>query len=296
MSFFTLSNFQQRLILGSISILLTLLAIYVSHINVLGALFFTLFISGVVGAALWEYYRIAQTKGCQPLFKIGVSCSFAFFFALLIRTYIGPKYMLPETVIGLTLGAGFAYYFIKGMDPFTNLAVTFFGILYLTIPLGCLITVNFFVAPPYVVDGRWCLLYLLLVTKGTDIGAYFVGKLIGSRPLSPYISPKKTWEGALGGLVFSIFISYLFFLAFTHLFEQPPFAITLAQTIWLATLISIVAQFGDLAESLLKRDVGIKDSSRHLPGLGGFLDSLDSLVFTSPLMYIFLNLQTKNLL
>lgn len=290
MNFRSLSNLQQRLILGGGGIIVALLAVYYSHTNILGMLLFTLFISGSASAALWEYYRIAEGKGYLPLFKIGIACSFAFFFSTLFNALVDARFMLPMLAVGLGLIAGFIYYFIKGTDPFANLAVTFFGILYLTIPLGSLITINYFYAPSFVIDGRWCLLYLILVTKGTDIGAFFVGKRMGKTQLSPYISPKKTWEGAVGGLIISILISLAFYLAFQYLFDEPPFAISLFQSFWFAILISIFGQFGDLAESLLKRDMGVKDSSRHLPGLGGFLDIQDSLIFTAPLMFILLNL------
>lgn len=290
MNFKSLSNLQQRLILGGGSILIALLAVYYSHSNLLGMLLFTLFISGSASAALWEYYRIAEGKGYLPLFKIGMITSFAFFFSTLFNSLVDTRVMLPLITVGLGLIAGFIYYFIKGTDPFANLAVTFFGILYLTIPLGSLIAINYFYAPSFVTDGRWCLLYLILVTKGTDIGGFFIGKSIGKTQLSPYISPKKTWEGALGGLVTSVIISILFYFAFKNFFSAPPFAISLSESILFAMLVSVFGQFGDLAESLLKRDMGVKDSSRHLPGLGGFLDIQDSLVFTAPLMYIFLNL------
>lgn len=291
MSFNDLSNLQQRLIVGSLGIFITFLAIFSSHTTI-GAIFFTTFIASLIGIGLWEYYRIAQNKGFHPLFKIGMVCSFAFIFAVYLTMQLSHHYLLPGIVIGLSLIAAFIYYFIKGTDPFFNLPITFFGILYLTIPLASLIVINFYSAPPLVNDGRWCLVYLLLVTKVTDMGAYFIGRRIGHTQLSPYISPKKTWEGALGGVVCSVATSLLFFFIFSNFFDRPPFVLTFGMSIWLALLISIVAQFGDLAESLLKRDGGVKDSSRHFPGLGGFLDSLDSLVFTSPLMYLFLNLYT----
>lgn len=290
MTFSQLSNLQQRLIISTVGVIALLTCIFLSYEPWFRPIF-VLLTAAVIAVAIWEYYTIARNKGWLPLFKIGITGSIAYSCAVYLRTQ-GSGTMLPEAILGLTLIAAFLYYFIKGSDPFVNLAITLFGLLYLAIPLSCLIDINYFIAEPLVRDGRWCLLYLLIVTKMTDTGAYFVGKNFGKRKLSTYISPKKTWEGALGGLISSVAASIVLYIIFHLFFAAPPFQITFWQCLWLGTLISITAQFGDLAESLLKRDVGVKDSS-HLPGLGGVLDIVDSLVFTSPLMYIFLHVQTN---
>lgn len=283
-----LNNLQQRLVVSGVGLILLFTAIGWSY-HPTWCLFFLLFMAGVVGSALWEYYQIARAKGFQPLIKIGLIGSMGYVLAIFLRTFL-PHAMLPEIALGLTLISAFAYYFIKGSDPFLNLAITLFGVIYLTVPLSYLIDINYFVVPPVSSDGRWCLLYLLLVTKMTDTGAFFVGKQLGYTKFSPYISPKKTWEGALGGFFSALATSILLYIFFHSVFTTPPLNISFWQSLWLATAISVMAQFGDLAESLLKRDVGVKDSS-HLPGLGGMLDIVDSLVFTSPLMYIFLKIQ-----
>lgn len=292
MDFKKLSNLQQRLIVSSLGIVLGFIAIWTSYSQSMLNLLFPLFVYATIGAALWEYYHIAKAKGCHPLTKIGLCGTLVYVWAIFMRSrWPDLGWMFPEIAIGLLLIAAFMYYFIKGTDPFVNLAITMFGFLYLCVTLSCLIEINFFMFPSQVYDGRWCLLYLLFVTKMTDTGAYFVGKQWGRRKLSPYISPKKTWEGAFGGLLSAIITSTILYAIFQLFFDHPPFPLSLGISLLLAILISITAQFGDLAESLLKRDVGVKDSS-GLPGLGGFLDIVDSLVFTSPLMYIFLNVYT----
>lgn len=283
-----LSNFYQRLIVSSLGTLILFIAIFFSYEPSFRPIF-TLLTAAVIATALFEYYRIAETKGCQPLIKIGLISAVAFVFAVFFSTQYPGALMLPAIVLGLTLISAFVYYFIKGSDPFINLAITLFGILYLVIPLSCWLVINYMHAEPLVRDGRWCLVYLLLVTKMTDTGAYFIGKKFGRIKLSP-ISPKKTWEGSLGGLACAVATSFFLYVCFNLFFEQPPFDITFLQSLWLGALLSITAQFGDLAESLLKRDVGVQDSS-HLPGLGGVLDVVDSLVFNSPILYIFIRLQ-----
>lgn len=291
MIFKNMSNLQQRLIISGIGVVVLLSAIRLSY-DPFFRLLFALLAAGLISTALWEYYRIAKAKECQPLVKIGIIATVGYVLAVFFRAQFGLQ-MLPEIALGLTLVSAFTYYFIKGSDPFVNLAITLFGIFYLTIPLSCVIDINYFISEPIVRDGRWCLIYLLFVTKMTDTAAFFVGKKYGKRQLSPYISPKKTWEGALGGFFGALITAIIFYAIFHSFFELPPFNISFGKNLILAMLISVAAQFGDLAESLLKRDVGVKDSSRHVPGLGGVLDIVDSLVFTSPLMYIFLKVNAE---
>jgi phosphatidate cytidylyltransferase len=135
-------------------------------------------------------------------------------------------------------------------------------------------------------DGRWWLVYLLVVTKITDIGAYFIGRLWGKRRLAPVLSPKKTIEGAFGGFICAILGS----LAMVYIgqeFAGKSFPLHPSDALWLGIVIGIFGQIGDLAESLLKRDAAAKDSNT-LPGLGGILDMLDSLIFTAPIVYFYL--------
>ena len=168
-----------------------------------------------------------------------------------------------------------------------NLAITLFGIIYLTLPISCALRINYFFPEQAAQDGRLWLAYVLLVTKMTDIGAYFCGKTLGKNKLAPSISPKKTIEGALGGLGAALITSLIFTLLASTLTIFP---MSFLQSIWIGIAMSVLAQLGDLSESLLKRDAGVKDSS-HLPGLGGMLDIVDSLIFTLPLMYLLLKME-----
>lgn len=122
--------------------------------------------------------------------------------------------------------------------------------------------------------------YLVLVTKSTDIGAYMVGSAIGRHKLIPRISPNKTIEGTVGGVLFSILAS-LSSIAFL-----PGFS--LSRLLILGFVLGALAQIGDLSESLIKRDCAAKDSGKTLPGLGGILDTIDSLLFTAPVFYFYI--------
>lgn len=288
-----MSEFQQRLIVSMISLVFVLILLCLSHMPFFQPLFVAI-TALIIVTSLWEYYRIAQMKGFKPLMKIGIGCSLLYIGAVYLSLHHAQS-MLPQIVLLMALLLAFLYYFTKGLEPFVNLAITFFGIAYLTIPLTCIININYLLIDGVVQDGRWWLFYMLAVTKATDVGAFFVGKRFGQRKLCPYISPKKTWEGAYGGFCAALAMSLLLYVICSLLCENVPYPISFAESIWLAACVSVLAQIGDLAESLLKRDMGAKDSNQ-LPGLGGVLDIVDSLVFTAPLIYIFLRSQSGGLL
>lgn len=275
------SHLKQRLLMSSISILGLFFCIYYSYTDYFKPVFILLN-TGIASLALLEYYRLTQNKGFQPLIPFGIGSSIIYVIAVgwsLHHTHLGP---LPAFILLGSFLLFFLQFFKQQNAPLGNLAITVFGIIYLTIPLSYGVRINYFFSPDAVEDGRVCLAYVLLVSKMSDVGAYFVGKILGKIKLAPLISPKKTIEGALGGLGASLLASLFFTLVFPH-----SFPLTIGQSFWLGLLIGILAQLGDLAESVLKRDAGVKDSS-HLPGFGGILDMVDSLVFTLPLMYLML--------
>lgn len=266
-------NLNQRLLVSFAVTLFILLAIYFSAFSVFRSIF-TLITAGIIASALWELYHIAKGKGFDPLSGLGIIGSIAYIYTVFLASEY-PRYdVLPFIVLILLLILGFGTFFYSRSQPLVNLSLTFFGLFYLTIPLGLLITINF----DY---GRSFLIYLIAVTKFTDIGAYFIGSYFGKTKLAPYISPNKTWEGAIGGFLIGVLTSFLFALFY------PKLNISSLESIGLGVLLSLASQFGDLTESLLKRDLGVKDSNQ-LPGLGGMLDVVDSLVFTTPLMYFYL--------
>lgn len=269
-------NLKQRLAFGSLGLALLSLAIALAH-EPYARWFFILLCMAMICGALWEFYRIAKEKEFLPLSKIGVIATAFYVIAVYLDTQYTELSPLPAAVLAGTLVAAFLYYFIKGTDPFVNLALTLFGIFYLTVPLSTALGIVYFP----LAEGQWWFVYALAVTKVTDIAAYIFGKTWGSNQLTPYISPKKTWEGALGGFAAALALSYF-------LNEWVPLGLTGIGSLCLGAFTSALAQFGDLAESLLKRDGGVKDSNKQLPGLGGLLDVLDSLVFTLPFIYLFL--------
>jgi phosphatidate cytidylyltransferase len=291
------SSFKYRLLISLISVPLIFISVVFSYTPWLNLLFFGL-ITAAVTTAVWEYYHLCEVKGYQPIKWLGMGATIAYFAFLFLSAY-GWTWTLPFWTLFIFLSLLFVRFFLRGTSPLSNLALTLFAIAYLTIPLGCLISINYFFAHPGKSepwwsfsfgsgqDGRWWLVYLLVITKITDTGAYFIGRSIGKHQFAPNISPKKTWEGVFGGLLVGILTSILFNAAMKFFWDQPPMLMTWIQSIWLGALLCIFAHFGDLAESLLKRDAGVKDSNQ-VPGLGGLLDIVDSLVFTAPFLFLYL--------
>lgn len=274
------SNFFQRLLMSLLLGGVFCSIIYFSHDPLFQPLF-VLVVTMVISSALWEYYHIAKANEHRPVEAIGIIGSIAYLYSLYLSIGHTRDIEWSIVVLGLTLFSAFLYYFFTGISPLVNLAITVFGVAYLTIPLSVMLLID--------IDyGRFWMFYLLLVTKATDIGAYFAGKQLGRHKMAPIISPKKTWEGAVAGFLAGTFVSYGLH-KISVAYDAPALFSSSLQSIWFGALMAVVAQLGDLSESLLKRDSGVKDSNR-LPGLGGFLDMVDSLVFTAPLLFFFLKL------
>lgn len=157
---------------------------------------------------------------------------------------------------------------------------TLLGQVYLPWLLGFLMGIYFHSET----TGSWWLIYFILVTKSSDMGAYAVGSMIGKHKMIPRISPGKTWEGFGGAIAVSAGVS----LVFAHFAQDRLAGITVVHAILLGVLLSIGAVVGDLVESLFKREAGVKDSGAYFPGIGGVLDLVDSLLFNAPIMFAYL--------
>ncbi len=148
---------------------------------------------------------------------------------------------------------------------------------------GCI----FLTMIPYTNDDfvKFLIMGIFILIWINDTFAYLVGRAFGKRKLFPRVSPKKTWEGAIGGLVFALTAAY-FMAKYEPIVNQ-------VQWVTLAAIIVIAGSLGDLVESKLKRDAGVKDSGAIMPGHGGMLDRLDSLIFAAPFAYLTLNIFTN---
>jgi phosphatidate cytidylyltransferase len=162
------------------------------------------------------------------------------------------------------------------------ISTTIFGLMYVPWLLNFIQKINFF--PGLEGNGKFYVLYFIVVTKFSDMGAYAVGSLIGRHKMIPRISPGKTWEGFGGAIVVSTGAS----LMFAHFSAGHLHGMNVLHAIVLGVALSSTAVIGDLIESLFKREAGVKDSGNFFPGIGGILDLLDSLLFNAPIMYLYL--------
>jgi phosphatidate cytidylyltransferase len=202
--------------------------------------------------------------------------------------------------IGLSMALGFRFCaamrnFTPRPQALTDLTASFFTIVYVALPLLFLLQTRVLWQSAL---GLWAVGSIVWVVKMSDAGAYFCGRLLGRHKLAPRLSPKKTVEGALGGFVVAVLSSVAFFWTVNYLFPEgtsekgPVREGSIHETSFLAMAsyglaIAVAGMLGDLAESLVKRHAGMKDSASWIPGLGGTLDVFDSIQFAAPIGYIF---------
>jgi len=253
-----------------------------------GVFLFIIALLAVTG--LMEFYDLVEKRGliCFRNWGIlgGILLTLGTFFHL--EGYLGihgtPARVNDfETIflILFVLGLCLLQFFSKSNTAgILAISTTLFGLMYVTWLLNFIQKINFFPG----VDGRYYLLYFVVVTKFSDTGAYLLGSLIGRHKMIPRISPGKTWEGFAGAILLSTAAS----LVLAHCFQQHLKGMTPMHAVFLGVLLSLGAVVGDLIESLFKREAGVKDSGKLFPGIGGILDLLDSLLFNAPLMYLYL--------
>lgn len=233
--------------------------------------------------AIWEFEQFAKAKGGKMILPVLIGIGFFEVCSFFIIARDPSWAVLPIAVFFFGLLILFALHFREKEGALVNLSTSSFGLLYIAVPMGMALGILYGGGQ----DGRWWLAYLIFVTKISDIGAYFAGSLWGRHKLAPQISPGKTVEGAFFGLLCAILSSFGFHLL-SETMGASRFYLGIYEWLFLGLILGVVGQFSDLAESLLKRDANKKDSSSLL-GLGGVLDTIDSLLFNAPIVYLYLN-------
>ncbi len=256
---------------------------------------FWLLISAFGLIALWEFYRMLDHDHL-PNFKITAMICGAVMLAGSFYYFSqpgGPEHSYDFEIAVLlffllTMFARQMFARLRHDEPLKTMAYTLFGLLYV-LWLFNFTTKIVYLTPRSevgIVTGQFYCLYLIAVTKFSDMGAYLTGSVIGRHQMTPQISAKKTWEGFFGGLAFALLCSLgLFKLMPDHLSM-----LTWTHATILGLLLGFAAVVGDLAESLIKRSTGVKDSGNMLPGIGGALDLIDSLLFTAPVLFFYMRL------
>ncbi len=244
---------------------------------------------GVAGAA--EYFRLLiKDVGSRAFPALGLLICLGYWAAVIyhvLTQQTEPPMWLDLAALTAAVQGAFLLCYRKELEgeiTLQRIFATVFGIVYTVIFYGFIVRLMYFRGDGSGVTGIFLMLYLIMVTKFTDMGAYAVGSLIGKHKMIPHISPAKSWEG-LGGAVLGGFVAAIILLITVpkHLLPLNWF-----HGLVLVPIITFAAVTGDLAESVIKRCLAIKDTGHKFPGIGGILDLTDSLLFTAPVYYFYL--------
>lgn len=231
---------------------------------------------------LYEFYKISENIGYEPSAKIGLTCGFLLFTIF----FLAANQIIPEQFIYLSILIPLATLlpdlFDKRKNGFKNSMITIAGIIYIALPFSLL---NFIVFPGNKDESEfypWVLMGIFLIIWMYDSMAYVFGSWLGKHKICERISPKKSWEGLVGGAVFAIIMGIVNSVYFHEL--------SITSWIVIALLIVIFGTSGDFFESKLKREAGVKDSGSILPGHGGMLDRFDTVLFAVPVIFVWMKL------
>ena len=268
--------------------------------NLVSDVLFLIIMLAIAALGLEEFYELVEKAGYDCFRKIGLAgglvlmASTFFYVQRGLRTNVLPGKVNDfeaGILILFVLGLCFRQFLSKrGGSGLLRISTTLFGLMYVPWLLNFIQKLHFFpdiVEPGGMrveIDGNYYVLYFILVTKFSDLGAYCVGSLIGKHKMIPRISPGKTWEGFAGAVLVSTGVS----VTFAHFLQHRLYHMNWMHAVILGVLLSVAAVIGDLIESIFKREAKVKDSGRWFPGIGGILDLMDSLLFNAPLMYLYL--------
>lgn len=235
-----------------------------------------------LAAGLFEFYSLTKKLELKADAAVGYIGAVILFLTFLVDAPAkAPDLLLLALalfIIGVLISQAFRFQ-VDFSKMLTGIGVTILGVLYVAFLGGFLVSTRIgFEGHPYL--STHLLGYFFLVLMGSDTGAYFTGRALGKHKLAPKISPGKTWEGLIGGIVaaaaFAALATYWFFPELPYQYSIP-----------LGIVMAVVGVLGDLAESAMKRGANAKDAASVLPGHGGFLDRLDSLLLNAPILYYF---------
>lgn len=268
-----MNNLVKRTLTGIVFVVLVVLSIVLQPEFFVG-LFLIITILG-----LWEFYKLVETAGIFPNKFAGIIAGiFLFLSNAFIAQGHSERGILMLNFVFIFLIFLFELY-RKLPNPFTNIAFTFFGLLYIAVPFSLL---NYFPNPNLLPDTHHSTLLLgfFFLIWMNETGAYLVGSAIGKHRLFERISPRKTWEGTIGGGILALATGYFISQHFTQIETRDWLVISL--------IVVIFSSYGDLFESMFKRSINAKDSGRLLPGHGGILDRFDGVIMAAPFVFVYL--------
>jgi len=248
--------------------------------TIINPLLFAIIFAGILFFVLKEFYEMAKNSGASPQKIPGIILGILLFLLMFLKN----SQFAPENIIWLIIPLVFSIFIIELFrnkeKPLTNIALTLAGIFLTALPFSLL---NFFVFTNFQGQQQfypWLLMGIFFILWSYDTGAYLFGMKFGKFKLFERISPKKSWEGVIGGAIVAMIVGILNSVVF-H-------SVSLSGWIGIALIIIVFGTFGDLIESMFKRSLNIKDSGNILPGHGGILDRLDSFIFSIPFIFAWL--------
>lgn len=268
-----IGNTSTRIIVSLIAIPLIIAACFYGGIPFL---FFTLFI-GLV--AFWEFAKLAQNKKAN----VNIMLGYLSVAIIIFNSYL--KFTDVSTIlIGSTVLIFLTELFRNKDSAIINIGTTLLGVIYFGVLSSSILLIREVFSGNNLLyaEGGYLIISILISIWVCDSAAFFLGSAFGKHKLFPRVSPNKSWEGAIAGFIFSIIsmlIAKFYFVDF----------LSLQDAIVMGIIVGTVGQMGDLVESLIKRDAGVKDSSALIPGHGGILDRFDSLLLTAPVVYLYLH-------
>lgn len=233
---------------------------------------FAVAVISLIAIGLYEFFSLVEKKGIHIYKYFGMAMGIIIPLAILLKFELTKSWELLFIVAALLCIFVLQLKRKDNSQAVVSISTTLFGILYVSWFFSFLIKLRE-ISP-------WYLFAVIFITKSSDIGAYLVGSRFGRHHLLPRISPKKTVEGSIGGLLFSIL---------TAMACKPIFGPGFLRAALIGAGIGLLAELGDLSESLIKRDCQVKDSGNLFPGLGGVLDIIDSLLFSAPVFYFYMS-------
>ena len=243
-------------------------------------------LSVLAALAAWEFFRMARETGTLPLEPAGIALAALLPIAVHAQR-LGVYTLSLTAIVAMALVLFASTIWLRGPagKPTSSVSITAFGILYAGL-FAYIYALRYHDYAVGAAAGTTLVFLPILLTWSTDVGAYAFGRMFGRKKLIPSVSPGKTVEGAVGGLGLTIVICLLYVRFLLMPYAQ--LGLTIKGAVLFAIVVSVAAQTGDLAESLLKREAGVKDSSSILPGHGGILDRFDSLLFVMPIAFLLL--------
>jgi phosphatidate cytidylyltransferase len=228
-------------------------------------------------SGLYEFFTMLERKGISIYKYFGIGMGAIIPLSIMFRFELTKKWELLFIVMALLFLTVMQFKRRQNSGAIVGISTTLFGILYVSWFFSFLVKIS------QLENGMGLLGSLLIITKLGDVGAYLIGSRFGRHPLIPRISPNKSIEGAAGGVLFSILGAYACRTVGMIQFDYR-------QIFFIGLMVSVVGQLGDLSESLMKRDCEVKDSAGVIPGFGGVLDLIDSLLFTAPVFYFYITI------